>query len=190
MRITEEITCQLHNLEILKIRFGDSSLHVCDVMTKDLTDSRRVNQRIQKDINEEVRTFEAYLVHYLHFRPAACAAADYRFPLILALDAEDQFADAGTVRNVPFVLAKPITSVILISLHSLQGNYEKAFRLQKPDKKLHWIPNMGVADLTIQMNDGRELNVSVTPLQAAVVELFSQTCKFISCVTHAVAHVM
>jgi len=58
---------------------------------------------------------------------------------------------------------------------SLQGDYEKAFRLQKPDKKLHWIPNMGVADLTIQMDDGCELNVSATPLQAAVVELFSQT---------------
>ncbi len=75
---------------------------------------------------------------------------------------------------------KPITLAILISPRSLQGNYEKAFRLQKPDKKLHWIPNMGIADLTIQMDDGRELNVSATPLQAAVVELFSQTRMFIA----------
>jgi len=37
---------------------------------------------------------------------------------------------------------------------------------------------MGVADLTIQMDDGRELNVSVTPIQAAVVELFSQTSRW------------
>jgi len=43
---------------------------------------------------------------------------------------------------------------------------------------LHWIPNMGIADLTIQMDDGRELNVSATPLQAAVVELFSQTSQW------------
>jgi len=133
---------ELHNLEILKIRFGDSSLHVCDVMTKDLTDSRRVNQRIQKDANEEL-VLQPTIVSHLYWPPMP--KSNLQMP--------GQF-------------------------EILQGNYEKAFRLQKPDKKLHWIPNMGIADLTIQMDDGRELNVSATPLQAAVVELFSQTSQW------------
>lgn len=42
---------QLHNLEVLKIRFGDVSLQVCDVMMKDLADSRRIDQHVHDDLN-------------------------------------------------------------------------------------------------------------------------------------------
>ncbi|KAI0074021.1 hypothetical protein K474DRAFT_1602300 [Panus rudis PR-1116 ss-1] len=35
------------NIEILKIRFGESALQVCEVMLKDMTDSRRTDQHIQ-----------------------------------------------------------------------------------------------------------------------------------------------
>ncbi|KAH8104540.1 hypothetical protein BXZ70DRAFT_593840 [Cristinia sonorae] len=35
------------NIEILKIRFGEAALQVCEVMLKDMTDSRRIDQHIQ-----------------------------------------------------------------------------------------------------------------------------------------------
>ncbi|KIJ53213.1 hypothetical protein M422DRAFT_222616 [Sphaerobolus stellatus SS14] len=35
------------NIEILKIRFGDAALQVCEVMLRDMTDSRRIDQHIQ-----------------------------------------------------------------------------------------------------------------------------------------------
>ncbi|KAG9315870.1 hypothetical protein JVU11DRAFT_3519 [Chiua virens] len=35
------------NIEILKIRFGESALQVCEVMLRDMTDSRRIGQHIQ-----------------------------------------------------------------------------------------------------------------------------------------------
>jgi anaphase-promoting complex subunit 2 len=35
------------NLEILKIRFGETPLQVCEVMLKDMTDSRRIDQHVQ-----------------------------------------------------------------------------------------------------------------------------------------------
>jgi len=35
------------NVEILKLRFGDAALQVCEVMLKDMTDSRRLNQYMQ-----------------------------------------------------------------------------------------------------------------------------------------------
>lgn len=39
--------CQRRNVEILKLRFGDAALQVCEVMLKDMTDSRRLNQYMQ-----------------------------------------------------------------------------------------------------------------------------------------------
>ena len=43
---------QLRNLELLKLRFGESSLHFCDVMLKDIADSRRSNTHIHARQNE------------------------------------------------------------------------------------------------------------------------------------------
>ncbi|KDQ62714.1 hypothetical protein JAAARDRAFT_30609 [Jaapia argillacea MUCL 33604] len=35
------------NIEILKVRFGEAALQVCEVMLKDMTDSRRIDQHVQ-----------------------------------------------------------------------------------------------------------------------------------------------
>ena len=34
---------EIRNLELLKLRFGEASLHQCEVMLKDVGDSRRIN---------------------------------------------------------------------------------------------------------------------------------------------------
>ena len=41
---TEE---EIRNLEFLKIRFGESELHNCEVMLKDVADSKRINAHLQ-----------------------------------------------------------------------------------------------------------------------------------------------
>uniref|UniRef100_A0A1A9ZZH8 Anaphase-promoting complex subunit 2 n=1 Tax=Glossina pallidipes TaxID=7398 RepID=A0A1A9ZZH8_GLOPL len=40
---------ELRNLELLKLRFGEPLLHNCEVMLKDITDSKRINSHIQSD---------------------------------------------------------------------------------------------------------------------------------------------
>ncbi|ALC42647.1 mr [Drosophila busckii] len=42
---------EIRNLELLKIRFGESLLHSCEVMLKDVTDSKRINTHIHGDGN-------------------------------------------------------------------------------------------------------------------------------------------
>lgn len=37
---------QVRNLELLKLRFGESNLHFCDVMIKDIADSKRINGHV------------------------------------------------------------------------------------------------------------------------------------------------
>lgn len=41
------IVFKRRNVEILKIRFGESALQVCEVMLRDMTDSRRIDQHVQ-----------------------------------------------------------------------------------------------------------------------------------------------
>jgi hypothetical protein len=43
---THDVT-QRRNIELLKVRFGEAPLQVCEVMLKDMTDSRRTDEHIQ-----------------------------------------------------------------------------------------------------------------------------------------------
>jgi hypothetical protein len=43
----------------------------------------------------------------------------------------------------------------------------------KPDKKLRWFPQLGSVTITLELRD-RTLKAEATPLQAAVIELFSE----------------
>lgn len=57
----------------------------------------------------------------------------------------------------------------------MQKRYQDEFEKQKPDKKLRYLPNMGSVDLTVEMDSLETLTVTVNPLQAAIIELFSET---------------
>jgi len=43
----------------------------------------------------------------------------------------------------------------------------------KPDKKLRWLPHLGTVQLELELRD-RTLNIEVSPLEAAFIELFSE----------------
>lgn len=42
---------EIRNLELLKLRFGEDELHSCEVMLKDISDSKRINAHVQCDTN-------------------------------------------------------------------------------------------------------------------------------------------
>lgn len=42
---------EIRNLELLKLRFGETLLHSCEVMLKDISDSKRINYHIHTDNN-------------------------------------------------------------------------------------------------------------------------------------------
>lgn len=53
-RLLSQFSCdtekEIRYLELLKLRFGDSQLHYCEVMLKDMADSKRINQHIKQDV--------------------------------------------------------------------------------------------------------------------------------------------
>jgi anaphase-promoting complex subunit 2 len=56
----------------------------------------------------------------------------------------------------------------------LQENFSKKYEEQKPDKRLHWVHQMGSVTITVELKDRTLSSITVTPLEAAVIELFSQ----------------
>ncbi|KAJ8073630.1 hypothetical protein PM082_011908 [Marasmius tenuissimus] len=51
---TEKVEKERRNIEILKIRFGEAALQVCEVMLKDMTDSKRIDGHVQSQKNSIV----------------------------------------------------------------------------------------------------------------------------------------
>lgn len=44
---------EVHNLELLKLRFGELSMRQCEIMIKDIDDSKRINSNIRETIVEK-----------------------------------------------------------------------------------------------------------------------------------------
>lgn len=50
---------EMRYLELLKLRFGESQLHFCEVMLKDISDSKKINALIHQDKNFEAMKFKS-----------------------------------------------------------------------------------------------------------------------------------
>ncbi|KZP01469.1 ubiquitin-protein ligase [Calocera viscosa TUFC12733] len=56
---------------------------------------------------------------------------------------------------------------------TLQDSFEADFHKFKPDKNLKWVPQLGAVSLKLDLED-RTVEVEATPIQAGVIELFSE----------------
>lgn len=63
--------------------------------------------------------------------------------------------------------------------HRVQDLYANGFAEFKPDKKLHWLPQLGTITLELELQD-RTIEAEVTPLEAAVIGLFEEGGAFLS----------
>lgn len=60
---------EIRNLELLKLRFEETMLHTCQVMLKDITDSKRINAHIQNPIEQPEngnQFFDIYSIIHFH----------------------------------------------------------------------------------------------------------------------------
>lgn len=52
---------EIRNLELLKLRFDETMLHTCQVMLKDIGDSKRINAHIQTTIETPQNGMQCFL---------------------------------------------------------------------------------------------------------------------------------
>ncbi|KAG6837727.1 hypothetical protein H0H93_003529 [Arthromyces matolae] len=66
---TEKVERERRNIEILKIRFGEAALQVCEVMLKDMTDSKRIDGQVQSRQAVGFILQEHYAHEYTVYKP-------------------------------------------------------------------------------------------------------------------------
>ncbi|KAJ7334437.1 Anaphase-promoting complex subunit 2 [Desmophyllum pertusum] len=135
---------ELRYLELLKLRFGESHLHFCEIMLKDVADSRRINSHIQasaaKSENTKTDTIPlTAMVLSAVFWPA--------------------------FREEKLKVAEEIQRAM--------DEYTRGFEALKGMRTLRWKPHLGLVEVEVELAD-RTLSLSVTPAQATAIIHFQE----------------
>ena len=134
-------------MEHLKIRFGESALQGCEVMLRDVLDSRKVDNVIRRDLEKAGagrRSSKGDAGPELH----AKILSRLFWPSV----PEQSF-------NVPPEVLKQ------------QASYEKGFEALKQSRKLTWLNSIGQVEVELELED-RTFHDEVLPWQAAVIYAF------------------
>lgn len=135
---------ELKVLGLLKKRFGENALQNCDVMVKDIHDSRRVDTALGRHILREpdgygdVLSFHSKILSRL-FWPS--------------------------LPQEPFTVPPPVAAV--------QRQYEAGFERLKNARKLNWLDHLGTATVELDLLD-RSVQVECKTYEAAVIYAFQE----------------
>ena len=168
---TERIEKERRNIEILKLRFGEPALGVCEVMLRDMTDSRRIDAYLQAQFEQSrlpphsthpsSEEMASNVIHPTiishHFWPSLSTSTSSPAPNTTV---------SNSAENNPLTMPGQFLN--------LQQVYTSQFTKFKPDKTLRFLPHLGTITLHLEFKD-REVDVTVPPLEAALIELFSSS---------------
>ncbi|KIW49752.1 hypothetical protein PV05_11401 [Exophiala xenobiotica] len=132
-------------LEHLKLRFGDSALQGCEVMLRDVLDSRKVDNVVRRDRGMQDETSRP-LPDDLQLHAKILSR------LFWPSMPEQAF-------NVPQVVLDQ------------QQSYEKGFETLKQSRKLTWLNAVGQVEVELELKD-RVFQDEVLPWQAVVIYAF------------------
>nr|CAD7193888.1 unnamed protein product [Timema douglasi] len=124
---------ELRYLELLKLRFGEGHLHYCEVMLKDIYDSKRINGHLTSDLNFD-------LIRKQEFPTTA-----------LILSAQFWPAFKEETLELPQIVKDHFQI------------YTEAFEMLKGNRTLNWKPHLGFVTIDIELKDRKiSLSVSPT----------------------------
>jgi len=145
---------ELRNLELLKLRFGDVSLHHCDVMLRDMKESERIHTMVQNEMMKVENKGDSI------FRPDALSVA--------IISKEFWPIKDETVGEPIFQLPAELQGIF--------DMYAKKYSTIKRMRNLTFYPHLGRVVLTLHFENG-SFRFKVTPLQASIISLFNNEPK-------------
>uniref|UniRef100_A0A8C3KQR3 Anaphase-promoting complex subunit 2 n=1 Tax=Calidris pygmaea TaxID=425635 RepID=A0A8C3KQR3_9CHAR len=130
---------EIRNVELLKLRFGEAQMHYCEVMLKDMADSRRINANI-RDEEEKLPEEE---------RPP--------FSLVAVILSSEFWPP---LKEEKLELPEQVKEAM--------EAYSKKYEKLKAMRTLNWKYHLGLVSLDVELAD-RTLSLSVSPVHAAII---------------------
>lgn len=163
---------EIRNLELLKLRFGESLLHTCEVMLKDISDSKRINLHIGNESNmqtEEGKTITES--NHCELNSLQNTQIDRNF-------SETPFELSSLVLSSQFwPVFKNDTLELPETIKHVFDKFTKSYETYKGNRTLCWRPFIGRVDLDIEMGN-KTFSMTVSPVLAVIIHSFQEQSKF------------
>ncbi|CAL1587627.1 unnamed protein product [Knipowitschia caucasica] len=147
---------EIRNVELLKLRFGESHMHYCEVMLKDMADSRRINGNVRE---EESR---------LNTEESRVNTEEQPSLPLSAIILSSEFWP--TLKEEKLELPPVVTQAMEDYTH----RYEKL----KAMRTLSWKPHLGSVTLDVELEDRTISNLTVSPIHAAIILHFQDKSEW------------
>lgn len=140
---------EIRNLELLKLRFGESNLFACEAMLKDLSESKRINANILEQLKQ--KSIDRIESLQINAQSLKC--------LILS----EQFWPKLKEEKIEMPY----------ELHEIQEKFMKSYEAFKGNRTLIWKNNLGQVNIEVEINK-QVLEFNVSPIHAAVLMKFQE----------------
>ncbi|KAF2871024.1 hypothetical protein BDV95DRAFT_494489 [Massariosphaeria phaeospora] len=172
---------EIRLLELIKIRLGDDKLQACEVMLRDVLDSKRINASIRADSGNLLQTPD----HTQH--PETPEGAGPRTPRTrrlttsarsrlqstpLSKPPEQAALNAQILSSYFWPLLRDDQFLVPAQIQKLQKEYEGRFERIKGMRKLNWMNALGDGTVTLEFEDRTEEFEGLTTWQVSVVYAF------------------
>jgi anaphase-promoting complex subunit 2 len=176
---------EIRLLELIKVRLGDDKLQACEVMLRDVLDSKRINATIRA-----TNTISASAFQTPDARPQGPQTPEALPPRTprprRPVPFERHLAHATPSQALPpdpTLNAQILSSFFWPSLRddtfrvpqhidALQKEYESRFERIKGMRKLRWMNALGSGSITLEFDDRTEEFEHLTPWQVSIVYAF------------------
>jgi anaphase-promoting complex subunit 2 len=164
---------EIKNIELLKIKFGETLLQGCDVIIKDINESIKINNSIKSiKLSHDQKTSELdpfelnCLIINKNFWPFKETQSFNLNP-----ESEDlhYYSGQSPSRNRNF----PIDNFLQHAYSKFESHKNK-YKVIKPCRTLCFLNDVGYVDITLTFENG-SFNFRVLPLSALVINFFDQS---------------
>ena len=160
---------EIRLLELIKVRLGEDKLQACEVMLRDVLESRR--------INDSIRTAGTGLQDELPRTPGALGLRTPK-PRRADLTPQQVKPQPGPVLNAQILssffwpVLRDETFNVPAAIEAMQQEYESSFERIKGMRKLRWMNALGTSCITLEFDDRTEEFDHLSPWQVSVVYAF------------------
>ncbi|MEW5301063.1 MAG: hypothetical protein WDW36_003946 [Sanguina aurantia] len=140
---------EIRTLELLKIRFGDAPLHACEVMVRDISESKRLDAATASALSA------AAAIPGSRSEPSKILHATILSYLFWPQQEEESKASLALVPAIQNAMAA----------------WGRVYRTTKAPRTLKWRPHLGLVELDLEVDDVK-VSCRVSPLLATMLQLF------------------
>ena len=154
---------EIKNLELLKAKFGDNHLQNCQIIVRDIKDSRRINNNIHKTYDKEFKKMDLETVN-----PALKDTIG--FPSFDKLNAVFLSKSYWPI-NYDYEAFK-----IPANIQQTFNQYSQKYSATKAMRKLIWHHSLGWVDLNLEFENG-SFDFKCLPTHAILISYFDEQSK-------------